>query len=215
MKITWLGHSCFSLESGGFTVVTDPYEDGSVPGLMPVRAEADMVFCSHEHFDHSAKNLVSLRQNASSSCFSFKFIDSFHGMPGTDKGSIPNRIMIADDGDIRLCHFGDIGCHPTAEQTELLKNLDVALIPVGGFYTLPPKDTAELLKEISPKYIIPMHYRDDRAGFGFDVIAELSDFLTHMPPAEFTAGDSVEITSSCPLKPGIIVLRPKLAAMAP
>ena len=33
MKITWLGHSCFKVESDGYSAVLDPYADGSVPGL--------------------------------------------------------------------------------------------------------------------------------------------------------------------------------------
>ena len=37
MKLTWLGHSCFKMESNGYTIILDPYEDGYVPGLAPVR----------------------------------------------------------------------------------------------------------------------------------------------------------------------------------
>ena len=47
MKLTWLGHSCFKMESNGYTVILDPYEDDYVPGLAPVRETADAVFCSH------------------------------------------------------------------------------------------------------------------------------------------------------------------------
>ena len=46
MKITWLDHSCFTVESQGCRIVLDPYKDGSVPGLAPVRVEADQVLCS-------------------------------------------------------------------------------------------------------------------------------------------------------------------------
>ena len=51
MTITWLGHSCFLLESGGFRGLLDPFRD--VPGLADVEAEADAVYCSHGHFDHA------------------------------------------------------------------------------------------------------------------------------------------------------------------
>ena len=49
MKITWLGHSCFKVETRGYVIVLDPYEDGSVPGCEAVRETADEVLCSHEH----------------------------------------------------------------------------------------------------------------------------------------------------------------------
>ena len=37
MRLIWNGHSCFTLETAGGTVVVDPYLDGSVPGLAPIR----------------------------------------------------------------------------------------------------------------------------------------------------------------------------------
>ena len=64
MKITWIGHSCFRIEQDGYAVITDPYEDGYVPGLRPLRETADMVLCSHEHGDHNARDLVKIRENA-------------------------------------------------------------------------------------------------------------------------------------------------------
>ena len=63
MKITWLGHSCFTVESQGYRIVLDPYKDGTVPGLAPVRVEADQVLCSHGHDDHCGTECVSLRQD--------------------------------------------------------------------------------------------------------------------------------------------------------
>ena len=47
MKLTWLGHSCFLLESGGFRALLDPYK--SVQGLADIAMEADAVYCSHGH----------------------------------------------------------------------------------------------------------------------------------------------------------------------
>ena len=43
MKLTWIGHSCFQIEKG-YSIIFDPYGDGRVPGLLPVRGFADMVF---------------------------------------------------------------------------------------------------------------------------------------------------------------------------
>mgnify|MGYP000537499765 CR=1 FL=1 len=53
MRLIWNGHSCFTLETAGGTVVVDPYLDGSVPGLAPIRLRADAVYCSHDHRDLS------------------------------------------------------------------------------------------------------------------------------------------------------------------
>ena len=54
------------------------------------------------------------------------------------------------------------------------------MIPVGGYYTIDGKQAAELVNLIQPKIVIPMHYRDDEAGFGFDVISTVEDFAECM-----------------------------------
>ena len=60
MKITWLGHSCFRLDSAAGSLVLDPYADGSVPGLTLPQQSADAVLCSHYHDDHGAAEKVTL-----------------------------------------------------------------------------------------------------------------------------------------------------------
>ena len=60
IKIEWFGHSCFRISYDGFSAVIDPYEDGYIPGLKPLRLSADAVYCSHGHGDHNAKELVEL-----------------------------------------------------------------------------------------------------------------------------------------------------------
>ena len=60
MKLIWNGHSCFTLATEAGTLVIDPYEDGSVPGLSPLHLEADAVYCSHEHRDHGNRAAVAL-----------------------------------------------------------------------------------------------------------------------------------------------------------
>ena len=52
ISITWNGHSCFTVEKDGFSIVFDPYGPNTVPGLAPLSLTADMVLCSHEHGDH-------------------------------------------------------------------------------------------------------------------------------------------------------------------
>ena len=45
-------------------MVFDPYADGKVPGLKPLRIEADEVLCSHEHSDHNFREAVTLRNRS-------------------------------------------------------------------------------------------------------------------------------------------------------
>ena len=58
MKIIWHGHSCFEITGKDGTIVFDPYQANSVPGLNPLKLKANLVLCSHEHEDHNARNCV-------------------------------------------------------------------------------------------------------------------------------------------------------------
>ena len=94
MKITWIGHACFKIESNGYTLILDPYEDGYVPGLKPLRETADMVLCSHDHGDHNAKDLVEITEGKSCP-FTITTIDTFHDeVQGAKRG--PDTIHIIE-----------------------------------------------------------------------------------------------------------------------
>ena len=188
MKITWIGHSCFKIESAGYAIITDPYEDGYVPGLKPLRERADMVLCSHEHGDHNARNLIKIKEGQKCP-FTVETIDTWHDeVQGKKRG--PNTIHILEAEGIRVAHMGDLGCELEDEQIQRLQNLDICLIPVGGHFTIDGKQAAELIQVIKPRLVIPMHYRDDAAGFGFAVISQVDEFTECM-------SDVHELNSSC------------------
>ncbi|MBQ0000341.1 MAG: MBL fold metallo-hydrolase [Clostridiales bacterium] len=176
MKITWLGHACFKVEADGYTVVFDPYKDGSVPGLGNVSETANMVLCSHEHGDHSGRECVKITDGTAP--FTVTKIETYHDeTKGTKRG--PNTIHILDDGTCKVAHLGDLGCDLEPAQIELLKDMDAVMIPVGGFFTIDAKQAAALIGEIQPKMAIPMHFRSDKnmkKNFGYDVIGTVSEF---------------------------------------
>ena len=173
MKIEWLGHSCFVVESKGYRIVLDPYSDGTVPGYKPIRSEADEVLCSHEHADHNGISTVTLRRGTDSP-FTVTELPSWHdGKKGALRGK--NTIRILDDGEYRIAHLGDLGCCPDSEQMKVLRGLDVVMIPVGGFYTIGGEQAASLIIQMRPRICIPMHYRGE--NFGYSEISSPFDFL--------------------------------------
>jgi L-ascorbate metabolism protein UlaG (beta-lactamase superfamily) len=206
MKITWLGHSCFKIEKDGYTIITDPYEDGSVPGLGNVRGFTNKVLKSHDHHDHNAAyNLRTVRAEAEPPIITM--IDTFHDdVKGAKRGK--NRIHIMEFEDEKIAHFGDLGCDLTPEEEEQLKRLDVVMIPVGGYYTIDGKQAADIIKRINPKIVIPMHFKDENAGFGYDVISTVDEFVNECGRKLITPGDTLD-TKEC--EDGTVaVLVPKL-----
>lgn len=174
MIITWLGHSCFKVEEKDFSVVIDPYADGMIPGLKNLREEANMVITSHEHDDHNARKNVAIKYYFEDEPIEFETISTFHDHhEGSKRG--PNNITILRTKDSTIAHLGDLGCLLTPEQKEELRELDVLLIPIGGYYTIDSDEARALVDEIKPRIVVPMHYRD--GGFGFDVISTKDRFI--------------------------------------
>ena len=182
LHLIWHGHSCFTLEENGYSIVLDPYDDGYVPGFGPLRLEADQVLCSHGHNDHNAVQCVKINKDAASkkSPFTVTGIHSWHDdAQGKKRGE--NIIRIFDDGEYRIAHMGDI-----------------------GFFTMEPGDAKKLVEELQPRMLIPMHYRG--AGFGYDIIAPVGNYLSLCDSATiFHAGKS-RITLPEDMKAGTLVL---------
>jgi len=198
MKLIWNGHSCFTLETAEGSVVFDPYQEGAVPGLAPLSLSADLVLCSHAHRDHGARTAVALTGRSPS--FRVEEISTFHDpQQGELRG--PNTIHIVTAEGMRLAHLGDLGCGLESDQLDKLKGLDVLLLPVGGYYTIDAHQAAELVKAVSPRIVVPMHYRSD--SFGYDVIGPVEDFLAHFDNVTRYQGNSLEITGDTPAQTAV------------
>ncbi|MBR5094911.1 MAG: MBL fold metallo-hydrolase [Oscillospiraceae bacterium] len=183
MKIQWLGHSCFLVETAEGSAVLDPYAPGSVPGLALPPLTADLVLCSHGHRDHGYAQGVAL--SGKTPVLQVKKIETWHDERG---GALrgPNTVHILEAEGLRLVHLGDLGHMLTPEQLAALGKVDVLLIPVGGHYTIGPDVAAALTQAIAPGIAVPMHYRGQ--GFGYDVIGPVEPYLRHFARVERLEG---------------------------
>ena len=67
------------------------------------------------------------------------------------------------------------------------------MIPVGGFFTIDAAQAKEIVEELKPRVVIPMHYRGE--GFGYDILAPLDDYLSLVEgPIVRYPGNSMELT---------------------
>lgn len=196
MTITWLGHSCFLLESGGFRILLDPFRD--VPGLADVEAEADAVYCSHGHFDHAYTDRVRLTSGKENP-FTVTEIPTFHdGKGGALRGE--NTVRRFEAQGVSAVHLGDLGHQLTPRQIQAIGPCDALLLPVGGTYTVDSAEAKAVAEAIGPRVIVPMHYR--RGDVGFDVLTTLEDFLAQYPRdmAVRYPGNSLTLTPDMPLQ---------------
>lgn len=178
VKITYLGHACFALEAKGYRVVIDPYKDGMVDGLPPLRIKANAVYGSHGHADHNWFDGVTVQNSEQTVPYTLSEYESPHDDQGGKLRGM-NTVRIFDFDGLRIAHLGDLGDFPEKSLLSALKNVDCLLIPVGGTYTIDPAMAKRVAEAVNPTVCVPMHYRTDSAGF--DVLAHLSEFTKFYP----------------------------------
>ena len=162
MEITWLGHSCFRLKGSDAIVITDPYGPGY--GYNLGKQTANIVTVSHQHDDHSyTKGVSGARVISGPGEYEFGGVliigmATYHDdSNGTKRGK--NTVFLIKIDDIAICHLGDLGHLLSSQQAENLGNIDVLLIPVGGTFTIDAPLAAKVVRQLEPKYVIPMHYK--------------------------------------------------------
>lgn len=204
MYITWLGHSCFRLESAGYGLVIDPYR--VVAGYPPLRVEANAVYISHHHFDHDCLEAVTLLPGGENP-FTVETFSTFHDdCQGALRGD--NTVHIFRAEGMTVVHLGDLGCALTAAQEEKISGCDALMLPVGGTYTIDAAAAAELVRRLHPRLVLPMHFR--RGEQGFPELTTLEDFLSRLPGAAGTPTDGGDAGSDVQRDVGCCDLPPSV-----
>ncbi|HRN70681.1 MAG TPA: MBL fold metallo-hydrolase [Candidatus Woesebacteria bacterium] len=165
MEIKYIGHSSFCIKTKTAKIVTDPF-DPQMVGLKYPKQEADIITISHHHGDHNfiegvkegglvidwpgefEKNEVRITGFA-----------SYHDKKqGEERGE--NTIFKLESENVSILHCGDLGYVIDKEMVETIGNVDILLIPVGGFYTINAEEAVKVINEIEPSIVIPMHYNN-------------------------------------------------------
>ena len=170
MIIKYHGHSCFSVISNGYTVVLDPY--CGINGLDDIALEANEVITSHDHKDHAFIEGVTITKAVSP--FKVKRILTYHDdVKGSKRGVNYITVLMAENK--RIVHLGDLGHLLDEDVINEIKDCDVLMIPVGGFFTIDASQAIKIIESVKPKNVIPMHYRD--GNIGYDVLGTIDDFI--------------------------------------
>jgi L-ascorbate metabolism protein UlaG (beta-lactamase superfamily) len=184
MKIKWYGHAAFLITSDqGAKIIIDPYEPGAFGGQLSygkIKDQVDIVLTTHDHADHNyTKDLPGTPQivkgsgSKTAKGISMKGISTYHDpSQGSERGA--NTIFTLKIDNIQLCHLGDLGHLLSDKELAEIGPVDILLIPVGGFFTIDPKEATRVAEQIKPKILIPMHFKTAKCGFP---IAPVEDFL--------------------------------------
>lgn len=155
MEIYPLGHASFRLKGKTGTVVTDPYLKD---------AEADIVTVSHDHFDHNVVSKVAGDPFVIAGPGEYEIkgisvvgVSVFHDdSEGKERGK--NVVYKITIDEVRVCHLGDLGHKLTDTQLDAIGDVDILFIPVGGKYTIDNKTAVQVVAQLEPLVVVPMHY---------------------------------------------------------
>lgn len=175
-NIQWLGHATFKIVDSK-VIYIDPWK-------VKNDDSADIILVSHSHFDHlSVEDIEKVRGKK---CVIITTPDSASRLKGDVRTLAPGGKMNIDDiliegvpsynmnkdfhtrtqswlGFIinikgkRIYYAGDTDAIP---EMKTLQNIDVALLPVGGTYTMTPEEAAEAANAFKPKIAVPYHWGD-------------------------------------------------------
>lgn len=162
MEITYIGHSSFLFKAKKTKLITDPF--GNIGTSFPKGYTSHIVTVSHQHSDHNNVNVI--RDNPLVIDWPGEFesqgvrvtgFQSFHdASKGQERGE--NIIYKIEMEDIDILHMGDQGVTPDQKIIDEIGNVDILMIPVGGFFTIDAGEAKQIVNKLDPSIVIPMHY---------------------------------------------------------
>jgi L-ascorbate metabolism protein UlaG (beta-lactamase superfamily) len=195
-RVTWFGHAAFQLDLAGKTILIDPWLDGNP--LSPIKASdisrADIIYVTHDHSDHLGDAIAICKRTGATFVSTFELgnyagengikdiigfniggcaevkgiklhmVQAFH----TSSKGAPTGVVIEGEGKT-IYHAGDTGLFMDMKLIGQLYKPNLALLPIGGYYTMGASEAAEAVRLLKPKVVIPMHYKT------FPVLAQTAD----------------------------------------
>ncbi|WP_297548574.1 MBL fold metallo-hydrolase [Thermococcus sp.] len=176
MKVIWYGHSCFWIETKGVKILIDPYPEVDDDRI----GDVDYILITHEHTDHYGKvELLSRLRDATvigpKQVYLMAVADGVTKVREIEAGEtieLENGVKITAiyvehpssqyplgyiiEGDKRLFHPGDT--YPSPAFQRLRGKVDILLVPISGRSTANAREATQIVEDIRPRVVIPMHY---------------------------------------------------------
>lgn len=184
VSLKWLGHAAWLIKFKEATVLIDPFLSGN-PNAAVKQEEMkgiDFILVTHTHSDHVGDAFTIAKREKSKIIGMFELyemaakegVDSSQ-LSGMNKGNMVDfgkikvalthadhsgeecGIVVSADGKT-IYHAGDTALFRDMKTLQELYKPDVALLPIGGYFTMGPVEAAKAVEWLKPKIAVPMHY---------------------------------------------------------
>ena len=220
MELRYLGHAAFELRDGDATVLVDPFLTGNPRAAASAgELEATAILLTHGHGDHLGDTVEIARRTGApvlaivelaneiggqgvdareanlggTVAFdwgSVKLVPAWHTST-TPKGTVNTPAgLVIELGGTTIYHVGDTCLFSDLALVGRGRTLDVALVPIGGHYTMDRHDAVEAVKLIGARTVVPIHYdtfppiETDAQAFKADVEAQTDSTVVVLAPGE-------------------------------
>jgi L-ascorbate metabolism protein UlaG (beta-lactamase superfamily) len=220
MNVRFLGHACFELSDGDSQILIDPFLTGNPKAAISAEdAAATTIVLTHGHSDHYG-DVVDIAKRTGAPVVAIVELASEIGQEGVDvfdpnlggtvrfdwgwvklvpawhtsttpKGTVntPAGLLI-NVGDTIVYHLGDTCLFSDLQLVGRRTPIDVALMCIGGHYTMDRTDAVEAASLVGAKTVIPCHYNTfppietDAEAFKSDVESATESSVAILEPGE-------------------------------
>jgi L-ascorbate metabolism protein UlaG (beta-lactamase superfamily) len=220
MEVRFLGHACFELSDGDTTVLIDPFLTGNAKAAIGAEdAAATAILLTHGHGDHIG-DTVSIAKRTGAPVVAIVELAGELGQEGVDvrdpnlggtvkfdwgsvklvpawhtsttpKGTVNTPAgLVIHFGDTVVYHLGDTCVFSDLALVGKRTPIDIALMCIGGHYTMDRSDAVDAAELIGAKTVIPCHYNTfppietDAEAFKSDVESATRSDVVVLEPGE-------------------------------
>lgn len=210
-EFRWFGHNSFRIRSREATILTDPVDRST--GYVMAKQFAEIVTISHDHTGHTNLNAVRPDYQVIDGPGEYEMDDVFitgirtyhDNNSGSERGY--NTVYLFEIEGLVVCHLGDIGHAPNAEQSEAMAQSDILLVPAGGGTVISQEQAADIVSMLEPKIVIPMQFATEIGDKDLAAIEPFARLIgVNLPePVDKYVVKASELTEAMQL----IILRPE------
>lgn len=220
MDVRFLGHACFTLSDGDSTVLIDPFLTGNPKGAIAAEdVTATTILLTHGHQDHLGDS-VAIAKRTGAPVVAITEIAGEIGQEGVDvrdpnlggtvkfdwgtvklvpalhtsttpKGTVSSPAgLVINFQDTVVYHLGDTSVFSDLQLVGKRTPIDIALMCIGGHYTMDSTDAVEAASLIGAKTVIPCHYNTfplietDAVAFKSDVESAARSDVVILEPGD-------------------------------